>query len=130
MENKPEIRTEPTTIKGLLESAVEKTERLRQEAYPILWEQLDSELYLSKLKERAKVIIEIPNKVDGLVEQGETIPKHELIALQNLAFMAKEALDKNSDSHLAVLLINRGSSDDDPNQLERILQRLYPPKST
>ncbi|MBU1000233.1 hypothetical protein KKE78_02455 [Patescibacteria group bacterium] len=130
MENKPEIRTEPTTIKGLLESAVEKTKRLHEEAYPILWEQLDSELYLSKLKERAKVIIDIPNKVDELVERGEMIPKHELIALQNLAFMAKEAIDKNNDFHLGVLLIDRGSRDGDPNQLERILQRLYPPKST
>jgi len=126
MEDKPEISSEPSTIKALLEQSVLQTNRFDEEADTALYDKSSPAEYRTKLRERATVIAELPDKIQRLVGQGESIPENELVDLRNLAFSAREALEGKNDLYLAAFLSRRGSKVSDPNLLEEILERLYP----
>ena len=118
-------QAEAITPENVLKSASSKFNRLEKEADQAVVK--DPELRHQKLVERAGMIASLPDKISKLLEAGESFPKQDLDRLEKFAYLANERLEMGSDIALSTLLIPKGTKVGEPNQLEKMVNRLYPP---
>lgn len=90
-----------------------------------------------KLIERARLIADLPDKIRATFEKGKDFPNGELETLESFAELARERLHlaqqanekskAGGDFALSTLLIEKGKVKGEPNLLEELVNRLYPP---
>jgi len=79
-----------------------------------------------KLVEKARLIVDLPDRIREVLEKDKDFPVEELDNLDQYATMAKDLIDKKNNFGLDVLLTAKGSTEDNPNDLESLIDRVYP----
>ena len=113
----------------ILKDAVLISDRLDMEAQEALsWGGGDAVTCRQKLEKRARLIVELPDRVREAMKKGQSFPEGELGELDNLAELANRALKDGRPFALGAFLKPRGSLEGEPNLLEELVNELYPPK--
>jgi hypothetical protein len=110
--------------KRTLEKQVSKTPEqiLRQTAAKFRRFDLNSQV-------KAQLIVDLPDMVQEAVDRGDIFPQAELGRIYGMAASARELLEDNNTFGLRVLLIPWGNKTGDPNELEELIARVYPPQA-
>ena len=119
---------EPKTPEEILRSTVTEFNALHKKARDALHENSDAATYELKLRERARLLVALPLKLEQAIENGETYPDAAMRDIRFFAKLATEILETNNMFGLGALLIHKGGKLGDPNDLEKIINKLYPPK--
>lgn len=119
---------EPKTPEEILRVTVTEFNALHKKARDALHENSDAATYELKLRERAGLLVNLPLKLEQAIERGETFPNAAMRDIRFFAEHATEILETNNMFGLGALLIHKGSKFGDPNDLEKIINKLYPPK--
>lgn len=85
--------------------------------------------YQDNLEERARLIVKIPEVIKRSTD-GKSFPAKELINLEAHAILAQKQLDTNNHYGMACLLTTRDSNIGEPNELQKLINRVYPPEIT
>jgi len=80
------------------------------------------------LRERAELITELPGQIGQAIEKGVSFPENELNNIHEFAELAKQALGDEGTFSKNALLTTRGQLASEPNMLEELIDRVYPPK--
>ncbi len=118
-------QAEAITPENVLKSASFKLNTLEEEADQALTMK-DTKLCRQKLVEQAEMIVSLPDQVNGALKKGGSFPKQDLDELQRFAQLANEVLESEGDLGALFLLFPKGTKVGEPNQLEKMVERLYP----
>lgn len=116
------------TPEQILRQAVLDTTRLDEESRKA-FELKDGEMVKNKLKQRAGVVAELPEKVlQAEALTGLKVPEDEMETLHSLQDIAQKALERGNAYELGLILtdLQGGSKIGKPNLLEQLVNRLYP----
>lgn len=109
----------------VLKQAIVNSKRLDEESQEALQEG-DSETVRKKLRERAEVVADLPEKIlDAQAKTGQEFPQGELENLRGLQLIAERALEGGGAFEIGSILSERDSKTGEPNLLEQIANRLY-----
>ncbi len=120
--------SKPQTPEEILRSTSLRFSELEREATEALYEKLDPQGYRMKLQERAELILTLPAKIKESAKSGGSFPDSEWENICSFAYEARIALSSKGIFSLRVLLIPQGSVVGDPNEIERLINRIYPTK--
>lgn len=118
------------TPEQILKQAVLDIRRLDVDSQKV-WELRIGPEVKDKLKERARIIVELPERIsESEVLTGQKLPEDEMEDLRSMQYLAQEALKRGNAYELGLILTDtQGPSDvDKPNLLEQLVNRLYPQK--
>lgn len=126
-------RQQPTTPEAILRTTSSQFEELNEEAKLALNFQNNPKLYREKLIQRAALIADLPDKIREALERGEIFPKEELNTIDSYSKQAREAIEENTkrDGTIllsALLMVVEPDEIDNPNLLEELIARVYPPR--
>lgn len=122
------------TPRDIFHETIKETSRLDQEASRLRDEGLDkksAEQYRKLLRERAQLVVNLPEKIEESTGKGDSFPKQELYVLKGISFLGSNALENDTitcymlSSFLTPLTSNKGAEIGDPNLLEEVYQRVY-----
>lgn len=116
------------TAEEILRSTTSRFNELSLEAAEELYRRRNSEGYTAKLRERTQLIVDLPDKLKKAKSQGHQFPDEEMVSLFHFAGVADEALKSNSSFLMDVLLKDKGTKVGEPNNLEKLIERVYPAK--
>lgn len=127
--NTPEQDSGPAfaNISELLFAVVKKDKELEVEAKYKLYQKKDVTGYNEAMRQRASLIADLPATVAQYKEKGGVVPEEVEYFAESYAALAGQMLAEDNTFGMSVLLIPRGSTMDDPNDLERIAVRSQPP---
>lgn len=120
------------TPEQILKQAVLDAKKLDKESQKAL-KLKDEEGVKNKLKQRARVIAELPEKVSQAESlTGLKVPEDEMETLRSLQRIAQKALEREGVYELGLILTDTlgGTKIGKPNLLEQLVNRLYPQKPT
>ena len=123
-----ENKHEPKTPEEILRATATEFNAFHKKARDALEGNRDSATYKLKLRESASLLINLPLKLEGAIERGETFPDTAMDDVRFFAEHATEMVETNNIFGLAALLTHKGSKFGDPNDLEKLINKLYPPK--
>ena len=126
--NLPIKENEPKTPEEILRDAANNFSRLDREAEDALLNK-DSNIYRQKLEEKAGLIIALPNRLSKSIKDGQSFSEENMREVSYFSREAQEALKAKTTFSLGALLIPYGSKVGDPNRLERLIAKTYPPKT-
>lgn len=118
------------TPEQILKQAVLDTRKFDEESQKAL-KLKDGEMVMDKLKERAKVVAELPEKVyKAETLTGLKVPEDEMETLRSLQYIARKAMERGKAYELGLILLDMQGNQKigEPNLLEQIVNRLYPQK--
>jgi len=124
-ENKPEKSISNQKPEEILKSIAAQFQGITSQCEEI-YEAGDLNEYIQFLKIRAQLIINLPQKIQKCVERGESFPESKMEDLQFMARTAEEALKSGKVLMLGTLLTPLGSREDTPNDLEILIEEIYP----
>jgi hypothetical protein len=110
---------------SILRDTASKFKKLDQEVQGLSYQNKNKERTL-KLVEKARLIVDLPDRIREVLEKDKDFPVKELDNLDQYATMAKDLIDKKNNFGLDVLLTAKGSTEDNPNDLESLIDRVYP----
>ncbi len=82
--------------------------------------------YVAKLRQSARLIAKLPDKIRQAMSQGQVFPEAELREVMQFSGAAQKALADNNTFAMGVLLIDKGSTLEDPNNLDKLIAKIYP----
>jgi hypothetical protein len=113
----------------ILKDAVLRSKRLDEESQ-IALSKKDTVMCKRRLVERARLIADLPVRVKETMAKGQSFPEEGLRQLEDFSELAQKALEDGRTFGLSVILKpDRGSKESEPNLLEELVDKLYPPKS-
>ena len=116
------------TSELILKQAVLDTRRFDEERQ-VAENLRDGEGIKNKLKERARVVAGLPERVSQAeLLTGQKLPEDEMAYLRSLQYIAQKALERGNVYELGLILTDTlgGSKKGEPNLLEQLVSRLYP----
>lgn len=125
-ENKPEKSINNQKPEEILTSIAAQFKGLTSQCEEVYETGDDLDKYIQFLKKRAQLIVDLPQKIQECVERGELFPKSKMEDLQYMARTAKEALKGGRVFMLGTLLSHLGSQKDTPNDLDILIEEIYP----
>jgi hypothetical protein len=125
--NNPE--NEPRTPEEILRTTATEFNALYKKARDALRQDRDTATFQLRLRDRARLLIFLPLKLQRAIEGGEPFPEKAMDKIRAFAADASEMLATDNNMFgLGTLLTYQGSKFGDPNDLERLIIKLYPPK--
>lgn len=122
----PEKLEAESTPEEILRSTAIRFNELSLEADEELYKRKNSEGYATKLRKRTQLIADLPDKIKAAKSQGHQFPDEEMVTLFHFSGMATEALKSDGSFSMGVLLIDKGTKVGEPNNLEKLIERVYP----
>jgi len=110
----------------ILRSIATQFKELTLKADESLFQRRNIDEYKQFLKERANLIVDLPSKIEACVKMGKSFPESKMNDLHFMSQSANEALEVEGIFMLGVLLIDQGSKKGDPNNLEKLIDDVYP----
>ena len=115
------------TPEEILRSTAIKFNELEEKANEFLYQKTGE--YERLLRERAELIVGLPSKIEACLKiNGESFPEDKMDDLRFMAQSAEEALKAKGLFRLTFLLTSKGTTIDDPNYLEELINDIYPKK--
>jgi|CXWL01.1.fsa_nt_gi hypothetical protein len=114
---------EPTI--QILKEVSERFHSLDEEARVFLYEKKDSKGYSEKLKERARLLVDLPNRLASTLGSLDSeTRKYVVDQTSDFAAMAQESLKNENEFGLGVLLTHMGAKTGEKNYLEKLIESL------
>ncbi len=111
-------------LKRILKTTSERFNGLKIEAREALYGR-DTEKYKEKLKERTKLIIDLPNQIESELANIETTLKEDISSrTRQFSLLAEETLKDDNMLWMSALLDLKGSNIEDKNLLEHLIDEL------
>ena len=108
-----------------LREAAEKFRSLKAEATTALLDPENLTGYKEKLEERARLLVNLPESLEGTLEQINPQVKNKIESyVKTFASTAQERIDIGEEVGLATLLVDKGARKDDKNDLEKLIDSL------
>jgi len=120
-----EIKIDIKTPEEILRDTSSQFKSLDFQATKAITEK-NGNLFRQKLQERAQIIVGLPLKIQKSINNGNSFSEPDMEDIEHMSLLAKEALESKSDFRLGSFLESKGSSLDDPNYLDELIDRLYP----
>lgn len=115
------------TPERILRSIATQFKELTSKADESLYQRMDANEHKRFLKERAKLIVDLPSKIQACVKIGKSFPESKMNDLHFMSQSANEALEDGGRIFmLGVLLIDREMKKGDSNNLEKLIDDIYP----
>lgn len=112
----------------IMEKAAADIRRLESEAENALFESDDKQAHQDKLEQKTDILIELADKVEPYLEElSSKMENFVLGELTRYSRNANIANNLNSVFYMANLLYQEGYKDEDPNDLERLIQKIKEP---
>lgn len=112
----------------IMEKAAADIRRLESEAKNALFESDDKQAHQDKLEQKTDILIELADKVEPYLEElSSKMENFVLGELTRYSRNANIANNLNSVFYMANLLYQEGYKDEDPNDLERLIQKIKEP---
>ena len=109
----------------ILEETAEKFRTLHQEAETALQSKKDAASYKQKIEERANLLINLPNRLSGPLENINLEIKQRILQdIKYFATSAQKAQRMETTFGLAALLTHKGDKISDKNDLEKLIAFL------
>lgn len=124
--NSPEHRDELhfTSIVDLLISVAKQNDELEKEAHNKLHGEQDVDGYLEIVLRRAKLIVELPDTIRMYKEKGVNVPDEVEQFAESYAAHARQFIEENNTFGMSILLTQKGSTQDEPNELEKLVHQI------
>ena len=123
--NTVETREGLESIIHILREAAERFSSLDKEAKVLLYERKDSKGYAEKLKERGQLLVDLPNRLAGILTNLDSETKQQVAdRVFGFATEAQEWIEKENMFGLGVLLTHMGSEAGEKNDLEKLIESL------
>ena len=119
---------EPRTPEEILRATAMDFNALYKKARDTLRQDKDVGTFDQILRDRAELLIFLPLKLQHAIKRGEAFPERAMDKIRAFSADASEMLDTNNTFGLGTLLTHQGSRVGDPNDLEKLINKLYPPK--
>lgn len=125
----PQENTGNESIQPVLQVLKETAEKFRSldiEAVVALYSKRDTETYRQKLKERAQLLINLPNQLSEILEGVDGKNKQRIVHdTEWFATNAQEALNNDTNTFMiSGLLTHKGNTKEDKNYLEELISDL------
>jgi len=121
------------TPRDILRETIKETSRLDQEASRLMDEGLDkksAEQYRKLLRNRAQLVVNLPEKIEESTGEDDFFPEQELNDLKDISLLGSNALENDTPIFkLSSFLTPKGTKIGDSNLLEEVYQRVYGIKS-
>lgn len=127
-DQRTERREAESTPEEILISTSARFNELSLEAAEELYRHRNPDGYVAKLRERTKLIEDLSDRIKDAIDQGHQFPSNELFQIYHFAGLAKHALSSNGSIEMKSVLSDMDSKVGDPNNLEQLIERLYPQK--
>lgn len=115
----------PGDIIVKLEEIALTIRKLEKEAHDTLYINKDKSAYSQKLKEKANLLVELPDIIGRMADNIPTSHQSLLIdQLGGMSFSAEKSLELDSIFYMAALLYPENYQDGDKNDLENLLEQL------
>ena len=126
MDNSPESREETLSATEILRETAERFRILGVEAEAALTAGRDAKTYSQKLRERAQLLIDLPNRLPGRFTDVDKRREAEILKeVLGFAGAAKDALEDSDGSFLlGALLSHKGDKLRSKNDIERLVDSL------
>lgn len=109
----------------ILKETAEKLRSLKAEATAALLDPENRTGYEEKLEERARLLVNLPESLEGVLKQIDPQVKNKIESyVKTFATTAQERIDIREEVGLATLLVGRGARKDDKNDLEQLIDSL------
>lgn len=114
-----------SSVIGILREAAQQFKVLWDESDKALLEEKDARKSLERLKQRAQILVDLPNRLSPVLE-GLQEPWREKVReeISDFAETAQRVLAANNDFGMSVLLVNKGSKQGEKNELEKLIASL------
>lgn len=114
------------SVVSVLEGTVKKFNDAYEQAYRHLHYERDGEKYREKVKQRALLLVELPELIQDVLQciHDDGIREEILYKVTFFAREAREYLENNNTFGLASLLTHQGSKIGDKNDLELLIEKL------
>ncbi len=113
----------------ILLGTIWEASRLEKDADRLMEIGLDeksTEIYRNCWRERAQLVVDLPNKIEKAMLEGFPFPEDELNTLKEISVLGITALEKDKNTFmLALLLKKEQAKTGDPNHLEEVYRRVY-----
>lgn len=116
------------TPEGILRDTVLQCKKYDDQSQKVLLEKGDPNISKQMLIERAKLVAVLPQLIQESVNNGNVFPEDEMYNLRALATLANEAIETKNDFGLGTLLTQKGIKHNEPNHLEKLVNKIYPEK--
>lgn len=124
MTNAPEGKERLRSVVQILREVAEQFHALDGEA-EILLAKKDVERYTEKLKERAQLLVDLPDRLASTLEGVDRETKQLILrSVSYFATAAQEALNRKGTFSLGELLTHKGDKVGDKNDLENLIASL------
>lgn len=118
---------ENKSVQQVLKETAEKFRSLTQEADAALEKSRDTKAHHQKLRERARLLVDLPDRLSVVLEETDIDSERKENIMRDIKWFAKnaqEALHRDNNFVLGVLLIDQGSKIGDKNHLEELISAL------
>jgi hypothetical protein len=116
------------TPEEILRATATEFNALHKKARDALRLDRDAATFELRLRDRARLLVFLPLELQKAIDRGETFPEKAMDKIRDFSADATDMLATNNMFGLGALLIHRDSDIDDPNDLEKLINKLYPPK--
>ncbi len=118
--------TEPLQpVFKILRETAEKFRSLKAEATATLLDPENLTGYKEKLEERARLLVNLPESLEGVLKQIDPQVKNKIESyVKTFATIAQERINIGEEVGLATLLVDKGARKDDKNSLEKLIDSL------
>ena len=117
----------PKSPLDVLESTAREISSLEKEAQRALGSK-DPNEYKRVLHTKAEIMVNLPTKLDDLLQRGIPVPDGIIDQSANFAVMARKFLGTDNYFGMGVLLIPKGLKTGEPNDLEKLIDQLKNPE--
>jgi hypothetical protein len=118
----------PRTPEEILRATASEFSALEKQADNALYRDRDTATYKLKLRDRTRLLLFLPLKLQQAIERGESFPENAMDKINDFAANATDMLASGNMFGLDALLTHQGSKIGDPNDLEKLINKLYSPK--
>jgi len=118
------MNKEKDTVVQILEETAKKFRSLYIEARSVLAEK-DVDGWETKLKERGRLLIDLPNSLAPVLENMEPELKTKILyKISSFADIAEKALSENNTFGLSAILTKMGQKENENNDLEKLIKDI------
>ncbi|HEX9503734.1 MAG TPA: hypothetical protein VF974_05455 [Patescibacteria group bacterium] len=120
-----EITQVPESAETILRSTSDDYKRLKAEAAEALDRQ-DVESYKQKLIEAAQLVAGLDTKINQDMVDGSRLSQDDRSEIVYFSMSAKEWVDEKNFFGMSTIFVRKGSTIGEPNDLEKLIERVYP----
>lgn len=128
MELPPSPEQDYPSISELLFAVAKEAKRLDDEAQRKLIHERDTGGYTDMTRQRAQLLVDLPTLLVDYQAGGGSVPAEAIDFAVAYSTLAQQALDTDNLFAMGVLLDPMGAKVSDPNDLERLIERLVDDK--